>query len=303
MDKNIDGIIDSHPSKRKIVIDWMLDIGISMLAAVVVAFGLHVFANDTVEFVPGGITGLAKIFSLWTGKKLGWGVFLLILNMPIFLLEAIFVDKKLGVILSIYAITQALALLLFEELNVWQYKVSNWERIYAAIAAGVVTGIGYSIQIMRHGASGGTYAISSLIKHWNPSANIAWLSFAMDASVILLAFFQFKDSSISSVICTFINLFIADIVVDKCLKGTKDGYKFEIITDEPEGISKRIMHELNHGVTEVSVHGMYSDSDKFMVVCIIRKRELSNMMRILKDYPGTFASFSHVNEVFGKFKK
>lgn len=303
MDKTFDETNNSKPSTKKIIFGWIADIAISMIAAIVVALGLHVFANDSVEFVPGGITGLAKIFSLWTGKRLGWGVFLLILNIPIFLLEAIFVDKKLGIILSVYAITQAAALSLFEKIGVWQYEVQNWERIYAAIAAGVVTGIGYSIQIMRHGASGGTYSISSLIKHWNPSANIAWLSFAMDASVILLAFFQFRDSSISSVICTFINLFIADIVVDKCLKGTKDGYKFEIITDEPEGISKRIMHELNHGVTEVSVHGMYSDKDKFMVVCIIRKRELSNMMRILKEYPSTFASFSHVNEVFGKFKK
>jgi len=287
-------------SIKKSILNWIVDIGISMLAAVVVALGLHIFANDTVEFVPGGITGLAKIFSLWTG--LGWGIFLLILNIPIFVLEAIFVDRRLGIILSIYALTQALALSLFEKFGFWEYKVSDWEKIYAAIAAGVVTGIGYSIQIMRHGASGGTYAISSLIKHWNPSANIAWLSFAMDASVIFLAFFVFKNS-LASVICTFINLFIADIVVDKCLKGTKDGYKFEIITDEPEEISKRLMEELNHGVTEVSVHGMYSHKDKYMVVCIIRKRELSNMMRILKAYPNTFSSFSHINEVFGKFKK
>ena len=155
---------------------------------------------------------------------------------------------------------------------------------------------------MRHGASGGTYAISSLIKHWNPAANIAWLSFAMDASVIILVFFVF-DFSVSSVICTFINLFIADVVVDRCIKGTKDGYKFEIITDEPEEISLRIMNELNHGVTEMTVNGMYSHSEKYMVVCIIRKRELSKMMKIIKSYPKSFASFSHVNEVFGKFKK
>ena len=303
MGKNIQNINSDDRSSKNTAIKWVVDIAISMLAASIVAFGLHVFANDSVEFVPGGITGLAKIFSLWTDKKLWWGIFLLILNIPIFILEAIFVDKRLGIILSIYAITQAVVLSLFDKyLGAIEINFAPWERIYAAIAAGVVTGIGYSVQIMRHGASGGTYALSALIKHWNPSANIAWLSFAMDASVIILAYFQF-NSSISSVICTFINLFIADVVVDKCLKGTKDGYKFEIITEDPESIAKRLMSELQHGVTEVSVHGMYSNQDKYMVVCIIRKRELSNMMRILKEYPNTFSSFTHVNEVFGKFKK
>lgn len=282
---------------------WAVDLATSILAGVIVSLGLHVFANSpSTKFVPGGITGIAKILNLVTGGGISMGYFMLMLNIPIFILEMIFVDKRLGIILTIYALSQSFSMVLFEKFGVPQYNVEDWERVYAAIATGVVTGFGYSVQIMRHGASGGTYAISSLIKHWNPAANIAWLSFAMDASVIILVFFVF-DFSVSSVICTFINLFIADVVVDRCLKGTKDGYKFEIITDEPEEISLRIMNELNHGVTEMTVNGMYSHSEKYMVVCIIRKRELSKMMKIIKSYPKSFASFSHVNEVFGKFKK
>ena len=282
---------------------WAVDLATSILAGVIVSLGLHVFANSpSTKFVPGGITGIAKILNLVTGGGISMGYFMLMLNIPIFILEMIFVDKRLGVILTVYALSQSFSMVLFEKFGVPQYNVEDWERVYAAIATGVVTGFGYSVQIMRHGASGGTYAISSLIKHWNPAANIAWLSFAMDASVIILVFFVF-DFSVSSVICTFINLFIADVVVDRCIKGTKDGYKFEIITDEPEEISLRIMNELNHGVTEMTVNGMYSHSEKYMVVCIIRKRELSKMMKIIKSYPKSFASFSHVNEVFGKFKK
>ncbi len=85
MGKNIQNINSDDRSSKNTALKWIVDIAISMLAASIVAFGLHVFANDSVEFVPGGITGLAKIFSLWTGKKLGWGMFLLILNIPIFI--------------------------------------------------------------------------------------------------------------------------------------------------------------------------------------------------------------------------
>lgn len=298
-------VLEEKPLNRgEIVFKWVADIATSILAGIIVSLGLHMFANSpTTKFVPGGITGIARILNLFTGDKISMGYFMLILNIPIFALEAIFVDKKLGLILTVYALTQSFSLVLFEKINLWQYQVEDWERVYAAIATGVVTGIGFSIQIRRHGASGGTYAISSLVKHCNPAANIAWLSFAMDASVIVLAFFVFRDSTVSSVICTFINLFIADIVVDRCVRGTKDGYKFEIITDEPDEISTRIITELNHGVTEMTVNGMYSHKEKYMIICIIRKRELSKMMKILKAYPKTFASFSRVNEVFGKFKK
>lgn len=291
-------------NRQKNALKWIADLSTSILAGFIVALGLHMFANSpTTKFVPGGITGIAKILNLVTGDKISMGYFMLMLNIPIFVLEAIFVDKKLGLVLTVYALTQSFSLVLFENINLWQYQVEDWERVYAAIATGVVTGIGFSIQIRRHGASGGTFAISSLIKRWNPGANIAWLSFAMDVGVIFLTFFVFSDSTVSSVICTFINLFIADIVVDRCVRGTKDGYKFEIITDDPEEISTRIITELKHGVTELTVNGMYSRKEKYMIICIIRKRELSKMLKILKAYPKTFANFSSVNEVLGRFKK
>lgn len=286
----------------------LLDVGASFLAGVIVAFGLHIFSKQN-NFVPGGITGFAYILaSVFNADE---GLLLTCLSIPLFVLVFIFIDKKLGLILSFYVIVQSGTITLLKSINFYQYSVANGgELIFAAIATGVVTGIGYALQIMRHGASGGTYAISALIKHWRPASNIAWVSFALDSSVVVFVFIlnAFGETTeiskaISLSLCTLINLFIADVVVDKCLRGTKEGYKFEIITDEPESISTEIMQELQHGVTELNVHGMYTHLEKYMIVCIIRKRELSKMMRILKKYPKSFSSFAKVNEVFGKFNK
>jgi uncharacterized membrane-anchored protein YitT (DUF2179 family) len=83
----------------------------------------------------------------------------------------------------------------------------------------------------------------------------------------------------------------------------KNGYKFEIITDHPNELAAELMKELKHGVTEIRVHGMYSDTDKHMLICIINKRQIGEMMKILKRFPNTFASFERVNEVFGNFKR
>ena len=124
----------------------------------------------------------------------------------------------------------------------------------------------------------------------------------MDASVVFIAFFVY-GMKITPVICTLLNLFIADIIVDHGLSGVKNGYKFEIITKHPEKISEELLTHLKHGVTGMTVHGMYSNTDRYMLICIINKRQIGQMMKILKKYPDTFASFEKVAEVFGNFKR
>lgn len=282
--------------------ELLLDYAISLLAGLLTAFGLHYFSQHN-GFVPGGISGLAFILSQYTPLKINAGYYIFLLNLPLFVLISIFVEKKLGLNLAFYIIIQSSALVLFEKaLPNTYYEASQGNLIFACIGSGVVTGLGYGIQIRHNGSSGGTYSVSALIKHWHPASNIAWLSFMMDCSVVFLVFFL-TNCGIEPTIATIVNLFLANFVVDYCLQGSKEGYKFEIITDNPEDISTEIMTTLQHGVTELNVQGMYTHSNKYMIVCIIRKRELSKMMRIMKKYKGTFASFSKVNEVIGNFKK
>lgn len=280
-------------------IETFKDLGSSILAGALVSFGLYCFSTYN-GFVPGGLTGISMILSEITGLNAGY--IMLMFNLPLFLLLAIFVERKLGVYLTVYMGTQSLLLILLKDFNFpYYYKATSGNLIFASIATGVVTGLGFALQISRHGASGGTYAITALIKHWRPAANIAWVTFAMDSSVVIFASFYYKN--IEAVICTLLNLFIANAVVDYCFQGTKAGYKFEIITDDPETISQDIIKTLKHGVTEMRVNGMYTHKERFMIICIIRKRELSKMMRLLKKYPHSFANFARVNEVFGNFKK
>ena len=285
--------------------ELFFDASASVTAAIIVASTLHVFANSN-GFAPGGLTGIASVISHFT-PNISMGYYMLIFNLPIFILCSILVERKLGIFLTIYILVQSGTLILLENINFPTYTASNGNLIFASIATGLLSGFGFAIQIKRHGASGGTYAISSLIKLKNPAANIAWLTFMFDSIVVFLVFFcyqeDFTNLQIEPTMCTLLNLFLANNVVDRILQGTKDGYKFEIIVDDPEPLAQEMMTELRHGVTELTVHGMYTHKEKSMIVCIIRKRELSKMMKILKKYPQSFASFTRVNEVFGNFKR
>ena len=287
---------------------YLFDILTAIFVGGVVGVAYYFFQNSN-GFAPGGIGGLATItYHLLQGKgiEFSWAILMLLFNAPIFVLVSIFVNRRLGLILLLYMFVQSFSAELCELLQWKPYSLANYkedfEIVFACIATGVISGFGFSIMLRRFGASGGTYAISALIKKWKPATNIAYVSFLLDSSVVAIAFFVY-GMRITPVICTLLNLFIANIVVDSFLAGIKNGYKFEIITDKPDELSQELIEKLGHGVTEIRVHGMYSDTDKYMLVCIIRKKQIGEMMKIIKKYQGTFASFSKVNEVFGRFKQ
>lgn len=286
-------------------LQWLADVAWAALAGLIVGFAYYFFQNSN-GFAPGGVGGLATITYHLCDGVIGWSLLMLAFNIPIFALVSIFVNRKLGIILIVYMLVQSFSTDVFASLGWLPYCAANngedFEITFACIATGVVSGIGFSMMLKRFGASGGTYAVSALIKRFKPATNIAYVSFLMDGSVVGIAFFVY-GMRITPVICTLLNLFIANVVVDSVLTGVRNGYKFEIVTDKPNELSAELLEKLQHGVTEIRVTGMYSHTEKYMLVCIIRKKQIGAMMKIIQSYPGTFASFVKVNEVFGRFKK
>ena len=286
----------------------VVDILIAVIAGLIVSIAYFFFQNSN-EFAPGGVGGLATItyhLSSQKGINASWAILMISFNAPIFVLVSIFVNKKLGLYLLLYLTVQSFGVELLELLQFQPYCAANngedFEIVFACVATGSISGLGYSVMIRHFGASGGTYAISALIKKAKPETNLAYLSFILDASVVGIAFFVY-GFRITPVMCTLINLFVANVVVDKMLTGLRNGYKFELITENPEEISQDIMNHLGRGVTEIRALGMYSHREKFMLVCIISKKQIGMMMKIIQKYPGTFADFSKVNEVFGRFRR
>jgi len=282
-----------------------IDLLFALAAGIIVGTAYYFFQNSN-GFAPGGVGGLATISHHLLADRVSWSLLMIAFNLPIFVLVSAIIDKKLGLFLSIYMCVQSAMPYLYETLGAMPYSAVNsgedFNLIFACIATGVISGFGFSLMLRRFGASGGTYGISALLKKANPGLNIAYVSFIMDASVVVIAFFVY-GMRITPVICTLLNLFIANIMVDRGLGGIKEGYKFEIITTHPHELSQELMHTLKHGVTSLTVHGEYADTDRTMLICIINKRQIGQMMKLIKKYPDTFAGFEKVNEVFGNFKR
>ena len=295
-----------------------VDVLICFISALLVSYSLYYFSNYN-SFAPGGVTGFASIIGSFLAENglgevtLNMSILMFAFNLPIFLLVAIFCSRKTGVMLIVYLLFQSGLLMLFKYMHtafgLSYYAAFSTDKlfvegnnvVFATIGVGVISGFGFSIMLRRFGASGGTYAISALIKHFKPEKNIAWLAFALDSSVVVLAFFVY-GSGVNSVISTLTNIFISDLVVDYMLQGLRSGYKFEIITENAEELSKALMTKLHRGVTLLHGEGMYTHRDKCILICIVRKRQIGEFLKLLKQYGTTFSYSCKVNEVYGKFE-
>ncbi len=129
-----------------------------------------------------------------------------------------------------------------------------------------------------------------------------WLVFALNASVALASYVVY-DYQIEPVLLCLIYCYIFSTVSDKVSKGVKEAVKFEIVSDSYEAISREIIEDTHHSVTVMPATGMYTGRDTKLMVCVVNKREVIELQKILAKYPGTFAYTSNVTETLGLFNR
>lgn len=274
-------------------------------------FGVNIFVTPN-KFAPGGVNGASVLLEEVTG--LNWGIYLLIFNVPLFFLAFFFLGKREAVLSTLSMLLTAGISILVQYVPALQFLPpygGDGEIVHGllgAIAGGIFLGIALAIMIKSCGTSGGTTVLASLVNKKFRNLSVSALSSAFDALVVFASIFVYNDGKnftgiLDPVLLALVSLFVTSKICDVILQGFKVAYKFEIVTDHPEEIAAEIMQKTNHSVTKVEAEGMYSHKGKSMLVCIIRKRQIAAMQRIIRKYPDTFAYFTPTSEVFGKFIK
>lgn len=270
------------------------------------ALGIFMFVTPN-RFAPGGINGIAVLLEYVTTWNSGW--FLLMLNVPLFFVAFFCLGKREAVIATASMLLSSGLLILFGQIPVIeniQYVPSY--GLLAAIAGGIFLGVALAVMLRSCGTSGGTTVIASLVNKKYRNLSVGMLTSVFDACVVFASFFVYNQGAsftvkLDPVLLALVSLFVTSKTCDGIVQGFKTAYKFEIVTNEPDIIAEEIMTKLHHGVTKISAEGMYTREGKSMLVCIIRKRHIAELQRIIRPYTGTFAYFMPVSEVYGKFLK
>lgn len=282
-----------------------------LLSGVVRALGIHIFVTPN-NFAPGGINGIAVMLEYGTGLNSGW--YLLMINIPLFFIAFFLLGKREAIVSTCSMLLTSGLLILFGHLNIPAFDGLATEEpvafgLLAAVASGILLGAALAIMLRSVGTAGGTAVLASVVnKKWQ-YLSISWLTFGFDATVVLASFFVYYvpaaglAQNLVTVLLALVSLFVTSKTSDLIMHGFHTAYKFEIITTQPEEVAREIMERTHHGVTLIHATGMYSHTDKSMLVCLIRKRQIAELQRIIKRYPDTFAYFSPASEVYGRFAK
>lgn len=320
---------EKKPEKQKKKLSFkvfMLSMFLPVLSSGIIrALGIFVFTTPN-EFAPGGTNGIAVMLEYATG--LNSGIFLLIVNAPLFFVAFFCIGKK-EAILSTLSIVVSSGLLIIlglfpDKLSFLQYGgrtpvldsegnivlelVDIGHRLLGAVAGGIFLGIALAIMIKSCGTSGGTTILASLVNKKFRNLSVSMLTSAFDACVVFASIFVYNNGNtamgvLDPVLLALVSLFVTSKMCDIILQGFKTAYKFEIITTHPEEIAAEIISKTHHSVTKIEAEGMYSHAGKSMLVCIIRKRQIAQLQRIIRKYPDTFAYFTPASEVYGRFAK
>lgn len=281
-----------------------------ILAAILLAFTYQLFIVKN-NFAPAGINGIATMIQYKTGFSIGY--MSLIINIPLCLLAYFFVNRDFAKKSLLFCLVYSFVYLGLQQLDFsgFQYDAGGHDTIYPVIISGTLGGLIYGICARHNASTGGTDIVSKYISIKKPYLNFFWVTLTLNAIVAIVSFFVYaKPNSTGSmsydykpvclcIIYCFISTFLGNVI----LQGSKQAYKFTIITTHADEISSEVLKTLRHGATKLSAIGAYKNEEKDVLICVVNKHQIVDFQNILKKYDNTFSFVESVSNTFGNFAK
>ncbi len=245
---------------------------------------------DPGKIAPGGLTGVAMILKhLW-----GWdiGITSLILNIPLFIVGY----KAMG---RIFAFRSLVATILFSlAIDMMPLNPIPVEPILGTLYGGILLGIGLGF-ILRGGATtGGTDMVARLVHKYLPFMSVGMFLFLIDCVVVVAAWiFIGSSEALYALIC----IFVSGKAVDMVMLGLSSNKACFVITDAWENVSRRLMDEMERGVTQLSAKGAYTGTERPVVLCVLPPQEVSRLKEIVRqEDEKAFMFITEAHEALGE---
>lgn len=277
---------------RKNIKKWIADFFFWAVGCFLYASAVTMFISSN-QISPGGITGIAT--ALGFVFKVPSGILLFLINIPILILGFI---KFGGVFIIKTAIASSMlsAALTVTDLTLPSFSI---DMILASIFGGILMGIGLSLIMLRGATTGGIDIIAKLINRKYRHLTFGRLILLMDGAVIIFAAITYRN--IESALYSVIAMYGTSYVMDMILYGSDKGKLVYIVTDYPQEICKSIGTVLKRGVTILSAKGGYTGKERALLLCTVRRHEVSALYEILNKYDEkAFIIVSDAGEIIGE---
>lgn len=255
---------------KTLVLDGLFFVAGALIDAVAV----NVFTAPN-HIAPGGITGIGTMLNYLFQTPIG--MVNMIINIPIIIWAIVeigykLVAKSIAAIIVFSVAIDTLALVL---------PAYDGNPFLAAIFGGVLEGIGLALVFMRGSTTGGTDMIARLLgKHFR-HLSMGKLMLAVDLVIIAASALVYQK--LESALYAIIAIFVSTRIIDTILYGTDsgNGKLYFIISKKSDEIRRRILEDIDRGVTIIPIQGGYSGQDGEMLLCAVRRYEVAKINDII----------------------
>lgn len=268
----------------------VVDCAVIAVGAVLMGVALSVFMVPF-KIAPGGASGLATVLHYLTGLRVS--VLIPLINIPIFIigiirLERDFLVKSVFGTIVLSIATETAAIL----------PPPTSDPLISAVFGGAVMGIGISAVLSRGGTTGGTDILVLVIRRSFSEVSVGRLYLLIDGAVIAMAGLAFSSGEV--IFYSAVSLVVSTYMTDAALEGLNLARLVYIISDSNREICDRIYAELKRGVTGLNSVSMYSGRSGRILMCVIRKGQLSKLKKIIQDIDkDAFVIICDAKEVMG----
>lgn len=224
------------------------------------------------RIAPGGITGVAMILN----HLLRWpvGTVSLIMNIPLFLISY----RTMG---RVFAFRSLVATVFFSVfIDILPLQPLTLDPLLGTLYGGVMLGIGLGLIMRGSATTGGSDMIARLIHRRFQFISVGSILFAIDFAVVLSAGFLIGTTE---ALYALINIFLTAKVMDVVIIGFSSNKACFVISPRWQEISRRIMQEMDRGVTQLTARGAYTGTERPTLLCVISRSEIMTLKRILRE--------------------
>lgn len=269
------------------------DYALILSGALVQALALRLFLVPA-RLASGGVSGLAQIVNHYTHWPIGLMVF--IGNVPLFLLGWRYLGGPR------FALRTAFAVLFFSFLTdllvpFLPREGLTQDLILNTLFGGVLSGVGYGLVYRGRGTSGGSDILARILNHWR-GINLAQSYLLVDSLVILMAALTFGWTR---ALYALVLLYISGIAAEGAVEGPNVVRTALIVTSRPEEVARRILDDMQRGVTLISARGGYTGMERTVLFCVISRSEVAQIKSLLREAdPQAFMVIGQAHEALGE---
>ena len=245
------------------------------------------------NIITGGATGIGLLVSRLL--HLDAALVVLVFNLVMLALGGIVLGKKFLISTAAGSVVYPLLLALFQRIPGIDSLTDN--RMLSVLFGGGLIGIAIGTLIRIGSSTGGIDVLNLVVHKWT---HITYATVAAVTDMVILVA-QALFSNIEQILYGILLLAVLTFMLDSVMIMGKAQLQVFVISPHYETIRRRLVEEMDVGVTMMCIQTGYQQQDQQGVMCILPKRRLHAVHELISTIdPNAFITITQIKEVHGE---